>query len=42
MTEAFGLHYPVIFLTFAKAFGLLCLVFFLADQFFGEEEEFDE
>lgn len=42
MIEALGLAYPTLFLTLAKGLGIVCVVFFLADQVFGEDENFDD
>lgn len=41
MLEALGLDFPNVFLTLAKALGMLTVAFYLFDQI-DEVEEFDD
>lgn len=42
MIEAMGLSYPVVFITLAKLIAVVGVVFYLADQVFGEDETWDD
>lgn len=42
LMDALGLGFPTLFLTLAKVVALVGVIAFLADQFFGEETDFDD